>query len=462
MEIRTGVLNPSDKLTEVAKLQSTRMERIDTANHGLEIEQSTSIDSQDPDVPLANSITEMIDNLSPLSPNCCIYRVPKKYRNINEKAYTPQIVSIGPLHHGKENLQAMEEHKLRYLQVFLNRTRMGMKGCIRVIREWEERARKCYAESIMLSSDEFVKMILLDSSFIIEAIWRYNFFMLKDQTDYLNRPHMIVAVRLDMILLENQLPFFVLEDLFNITFNSYPNTQLSFLMLSINYFKSLMLIKDTHKVISSCEVNHFLDLLRSCHLPSSLRSLPAGSVKFVAVCNTTELKEVGMKFKRGSSNHLLDIQCTMDVLEIPHLCIHDGTEPLLRNLIAFEQCHYTLNSYIMDYVSFMDCLIDTAKDVDILIQNGITENQLSYSSSVSCLFNGLTTEMIWQAQNYYFYGICEDLNAYCRVPWHRWKVTLKRDYFSTPWRIISTIAAVILLCLTLIQAMCSIASLKTK
>lgn len=51
-------------------------------------------------------------------PECCIYRVPQNIRNVNEDAYTPKEISIGPFHHGKENLKKNEEMKF---EVFLGR-----------------------------------------------------------------------------------------------------------------------------------------------------------------------------------------------------------------------------------------------------------------------------------------------------------------------------------------------------
>ncbi|KAI9195743.1 hypothetical protein LWI28_017671 [Acer negundo] len=68
------------------------------------------------------SLREKFQALYPISGECCIYRVPPGIRKGNEKLYTPKLVSIGPLHHGSNELQAMEEHKIRYLQHFLQRT----------------------------------------------------------------------------------------------------------------------------------------------------------------------------------------------------------------------------------------------------------------------------------------------------------------------------------------------------
>jgi len=49
-----------------------------------------------------------------------------------------------------------------------------------------------------------------------------------------------------------------------------------------------------------------------------------------------------------------------------------------------------------------------------------------------------------------YYDLCKELNVFYEKPWHRWKATLKHEYFSTPWGMTSTIAAIFLLVLTLI------------
>ncbi|RXH72483.1 hypothetical protein DVH24_012167 [Malus domestica] len=49
-----------------------------------------------------------------------IYKPP--HNNYSSKGMRPQVVSIGPLHHGKEHLKAIEEHKIMYLRDFLSRT----------------------------------------------------------------------------------------------------------------------------------------------------------------------------------------------------------------------------------------------------------------------------------------------------------------------------------------------------
>ena len=140
-----------------------------------------SIILENRDLQLAGLVREVLRGVPQISPDCCIYRVPPRHRT-KEKLYIPQRVSIGPLHHGKEELQDMEVHKLRYLQAFLNRTELKLEDCIKAIIEWEERARRCYEEKIYFDSDKLVQIFLVDSCFIIEVMLRGCFFKKEDQT----------------------------------------------------------------------------------------------------------------------------------------------------------------------------------------------------------------------------------------------------------------------------------------
>ena len=71
------------------------------------------------------------------------------------------MVSIGPIHHGKENLKATEDHKIMYLQQFLERSKASVEDLINIIKENETEVRDCYADTINLSRKDFATMILI-------------------------------------------------------------------------------------------------------------------------------------------------------------------------------------------------------------------------------------------------------------------------------------------------------------
>ncbi|KAI8006382.1 hypothetical protein LOK49_LG07G00059 [Camellia lanceoleosa] len=55
-------------------------------------------------------------------PSPCIFRVPKKLRKVKRSAYTPQLISIGPLHSNKEHLKSpMEDIKKHYAEALFKR-----------------------------------------------------------------------------------------------------------------------------------------------------------------------------------------------------------------------------------------------------------------------------------------------------------------------------------------------------
>ena len=172
--------------------------------------------------------------------------------------------------------------------------------------------------------------------------------------------------------------------------------------------------------------------------------------------SATELAEAGVKFRKSTNLCSMDIKFSGRVLEIPQLKVDDWTETLLRNIVALEQCHYPSNSYIIDYVAIMDFLINTGKDVDILIQNGIIINWLGDSNSVANLFNSLWKNVTYVNFNSQYSELCKDLNTFCKDPWHDMKATLRRDYCNTAWQVAASVAGILLLFLYLTRTVCSI------
>ncbi|KAK6927513.1 Protein of unknown function DUF247, plant [Dillenia turbinata] len=303
---------------------------------------------------LTASIRRKLEGVPPLPFERCIFRVPERLRKINEAAFMPRVVSICPFYRNKASLQAIEEQKLRYLKNFLKRTeeKFCSEDYLRAIRGWLQGARKSYGEAIDLNDEKFVEMILRN-----DPIY--------------HKPWMATDVVRDLKLLENQLPFFVLDGLFNLAFGS----NISFLELTYKFFgkEDLDMVAVSSMAISNSGVKHFVDALRYSYLPLTPRPQAfCREVEFA--CGASELHEAGVKFRKATSLCLFDIQFHYGVLDIPCFRVHDSTETLFPNLIAFEQCYYRDDSYIVDYVYFLDCLINTPKDVKLLVQNGIIDD----------------------------------------------------------------------------------------
>ncbi|KAI7981907.1 UPF0481 protein [Camellia lanceoleosa] len=170
----------------------------------------------------------------------CIFRIHEELRGVNEKAYDPDIVAIGPYHHGKDHLQMMEEHKLRYLQLLVERKdEADSERYVFAIRSLEQEARRCYAEPISLSPDEMIEMLILDGCFIIELIRSFETPCLRDRNDPIFKMVWIInSLQRDLMLFEDQLPFSILCKLFDLI--EVPNKHNRLIHLVLCFFSDLL------------------------------------------------------------------------------------------------------------------------------------------------------------------------------------------------------------------------------
>ncbi|KAK1318037.1 hypothetical protein QJS10_CPB04g00987 [Acorus calamus] len=133
--------------------------------------------------------------------------------------------------------------------------------------------------------------------------------------------------------------------------------------------------------------------------------------------SVTELKEAGVKFKANKEKNFLDVTFHDGVLEIPVVGLYDRTEPILRNLIAFEQCFKDTNYLVTYYTLFMDCLLHSSQDVLILQKKEIVINWVSDEVEAARLFNQLGIEVYCDVKDNYLWRLFTefDLDQYANV-----------------------------------------------
>lgn len=422
-----------------------------------------------------------------------IYRVPKSQREGDEKAYVPQMVSIGPFHRGKRRLREMERHKWRSLSMVLRRTGHDVRLYLDTVRALEDRARACYEGHIPMTSDDFVEAMMLDGCFMLE-LFRGATGEGFPALGY-SRHDPVFAMRgamhciqRDMIMLENQIPLFVLDRLLGLQIGQ-PEQRGMVACLAVRFFDPLMPTDEplhkgrrnkppseesslgagaiAHNVFDPLSQGglHCLDVFRRSLLRTGPRPVPrlwikrwshtrrvADKRRQQLVHCVTELKEAGIKFRRRKTDRFWDVRFSNGVLQVPRLLIHDGTKSLFLNLIAFEQCHMDASNDVTSYVIFMDNLINSGEDVRCLHYRGIIEHWLGNDEEVADLFNRLCQEVVFDVNDSYLSALSGQVNRYYNQRWNAWRASLKHNYFSNPWAIISLVAAVVLLLLTFVQS----------
>ncbi|KAJ7952819.1 hypothetical protein O6P43_024604 [Quillaja saponaria] len=384
----------------------------------------------------------------------------------------------------------MDRHKWRSLHHVLKRANHNIKLYLDSMKEIEERARSCYEGTISLSSNEFVEMLVLDGCFVLE-LFRGATQGFKQLGYPRNDPIFAMrgsmhSIQRDMIMLENQLPLFVLDRLLGLQLG-YPEQKGLVAKLVLQFFDPLMptdepLTKsDRNKLESSLGWKttfdplsdqgglHCLYVFRRSLLRRGPQLAPKVWIKRWSHANrvadkrrqqlihcVTELREAGIKFKKRKTDRFWDIKFKNGILCMPRLLIHDGTKSLFLNLIAFEQCHHDCSNDITSFVIFMDNLINSPADVGYLHYCGIIEHWLGSDAEVADLFNRLCRQVVFDINGSYLSHLSEGVNRYYNHRWNTWRASLKHNYFSNPWAIVSLVAAVVLLLLTFAQTFCSV------
>ncbi|XP_060674658.1 UPF0481 protein At3g47200-like [Ziziphus jujuba] len=458
-------------------------------------------------------LIDIPEDLEPdLNSTCWIHRVRRKLRQVHEAAYTPQLISIGPFHYDEPKLNAMEQHKTKYHDQFWKR---DFSKHIRDndIRDFiEEGARReriwcSYAGSFELRNnrDMFFRVILRDVCFVFELFLRNYEHVLdnndkpeemkKDIQDYiLKTPWLRKAIELDLIMLENQLPYFIFTELFDFILKKQPENQgnmnippyLSkhwkeseshdfFIRITCEFFidyyrngKATIKKPGEVELQQLNEIKHFTDLVRQFMCPDS--GYPRGPhVKTKCLYTAKQLDRAGVNFVPSEDHSLADIHRTKVTyncfcigwkylkLKVPKLKIEDDTECLTRNIMALEQCLYPCEAHICNYISLLDQLINTAEDVELLVEKDVVQNFLGSNDAVANLFNKICDQI---AETSFCYGtLCEDLNDHYNNPWNVAKATLKSVYFKDIWTGSSSIVAFFVLVFSIVSVIATIKDL---
>ncbi|XP_062082822.1 UPF0481 protein At3g47200-like [Humulus lupulus] len=451
---------------------------------------------------------------------CVIYRVPRKLRKVNESTFTPQLVSIGPFHHGRNELKGMEPHKEKYLDDFCKRTERTKEDLGNFVRDHSTEILAAYAGTIEeIPLQVFDQMILRDSCFILELLCLFAEKKYHDQDDYILRtPWLRNAIKLDLVIFENQLPFSFLKKLYAFAKPRHENTLGSFEVHTIPYpdseeccginscihfikgilsFKFCRCVcsqKNPQEDISSniswksstdnddCtlleitydffinfssgavemrEIKHFTDLLRQFWLSRKFRRGERRACPFQEheryLYSATKLNKAGVKFVPSANKqaNLIEFNILKRPLfkfipflhslkvELSPFEIEGNTETLMRNVIALEQCLYPDKAFICNYVALMSQLVDTAEDIEFLVEKRIIKNMLGSNKEVADLVNRLTYKIT--ESNFVYANECKRLNKFYETRFNVVRATLKRVYFNDLWTGSSTVVGLCIL-----------------
>ncbi|EPS71881.1 hypothetical protein M569_02878 [Genlisea aurea] len=319
-----------------------------------------------------------------------IYRVYEQLREINPAAYEPNVITIGPYHHGKEKRRMMEGEKILYLKSFLHRNNQVSKSkLISLVAAPALPVKFTYSEHVCISSPELETMIVMDACFIIELALRFR---------------RIVP----------------LGDV----------------------------VKETERELG--EIKHLLGLIHSSWEPPQNDNLNRDHENISSwrlIGSATDLEEANIRFEKqeNSMKSWFDIEFADGILRIPTIVIEDRTESFIRNLMAYE-LHRQVNgrNFITDYAVFLHCLINSSADAKLLQSKGIIENRLGDNEAVASFLKKIMVSLPLPDQSTFRYTkMFQEINKFQDKKLNRYMAILRRDYFNSPWTISSFVAATV-------------------
>ncbi|KAF4388628.1 hypothetical protein G4B88_018905 [Cannabis sativa] len=357
--------------------------------------------------------------------DCVIYRVPRKLRKVNESSFTPQLLSIGPFHHGRNELKGMEPHKEKYLEDFCKRTDKTKQDLGNFVSHHSTEILASYAGTVELTHQVFDQMILRDSCFILELLCLFSDkgCQYHDQDDYLLKtPWLRNVVQLDLVIFENQIPFSFLNKFYAFAKPRHEHT----------FWLSKEFRREERRGCPFREHEKYL---------YSATKLNKAGVKFAPSANK-QAKFVEFNTIEKPLFNFIPFLHSLKV-ELPTFEIQGNTETLMRNVIALEQCVYPDKAYICNYVALMSQLVDTAEDIEFLVEKRIIKNMLGSNKEVAELVNKLTYKIT--ESNFVYANKCRQLNRFYETRFNIVRATLKRVYFNDLWTGSSTVLGICIL-----------------
>ncbi|KAB5524142.1 hypothetical protein DKX38_021891 [Salix brachista] len=421
---------------------------------------------------LQSLVTESMDKDSNQVTEPKVPRVPSEFRKIKENSdcYEPTVVSIGPYHHGKENLEEMEKLKAKMAGQFVKDSIEAAEEMYSKVKELVSDARKCYAEESTRQFDDekFTQMMFLDGYFIVQVVFK------QLQTQKLRKDEFASVTR-DLFLLENQLPFQALIPLMRIYVTSghysaverrTSSSKQSWSSERIDQeFKKTVqedFFKKIHEIPlhrDSCweKISNFLKSSRSKDTDTDFgldfyhHLLEFFYFKFVygkgkhtresrsnrettswnRYYSVNELKNVGISFTPTNTSVFVDVKFRNTLLggalRIPPLNIEDSTKSLLLNLAAYETCAGLYSAKCTSYICFMRSLIDKPEDVKELRSKGILRTTIGTDDQIAQIFKEMTTNLVPNPSAYR--DVKNSVESYYRDTVKRWILQYK-DPFS--------------------------------
>ncbi|KAL5220125.1 hypothetical protein ABZP36_024838 [Zizania latifolia] len=322
-----------------------------------------------------------------------IHRFPPSMRSlVNDGRYVvPNVVAIGPYHRHWQHLREAEEVKRVAAHYFCTNLftdpRYSFDAVYQTIVSVAGKARSCYADDDAvkgISDDEFAAMMFHDGCFLMQwMLWYTGEKIAQPLESWFSS---MASIQRDMFLLENQIPWLVLEalmELRTVSVDKFIAKIRATFYINLNLHGEPICHLD-----ESITWPHLLGLLRCCVsgtvTDDEINKLPQGASSFALDSSAIEMGEVGIKLEASKTMELKDMgikKCIFGQLFlVPFLMDNTGTCWLV-NMAALEECiSETWDAkctIVSSYIAVLAMLMNREEDVHELRAKGLVCGKFS-------------------------------------------------------------------------------------
>ncbi|GMY33987.1 putative UPF0481 protein At3g02645 [Fagus crenata] len=210
-----------------------------------------------------------------------IFNVPKALMASDPDSYTPQQVALGPYHYWRPELYEMQRYKLAAAKRSQKQLQsLNFQTLVDQLIKFDPRIRACYHKYLDFNGETLAWMMAIDASFLLEFLQIYAIkkgkviarvsSRMSHLVDYAGRKSAHNTILKDMVMLENQIPLFVLRKMLEFQFPSLEAADDMLLSMLVGLCKELSpfkLVEDLPKIPVPAECAHLLDFLYHMIVP---------------------------------------------------------------------------------------------------------------------------------------------------------------------------------------------------
>ncbi|CAN6373604.1 unnamed protein product [Urochloa humidicola] len=332
--------------------------------------------------------------------------------------FAPHHMPIGPYHLDRSS-PSTDKEKKRCVSMLES---LCEKRLADVMEELGPLARECYdADRIGdLTPEEFSNMLLNDGCYLL--LFFVDYVSSSDGAPPCDheRPAAVsrnTLVRDTVFLLENQIPFFVLQRLHE-RVTGGTSSVLDYIAGPVQeLLQNMLFISKKPRHVPPPPCSHLLDLVHGYFQPAVVpvpasksmekqrRHRPTGrwrrATEYLRYANA---RFVLQEFADGKEYSVLHVELRRGMVWIPRLRIDSNTWTVLRNLMALEEQAANRRRPVTAYCLFMSQVACTAEDVGLLRRSGIVDHFLSNDGEVARGFadlcNGVVMDVDDSERNY--------------------------------------------------------------